>query len=91
MRVLTLNGWLDTEGESQTLNGVGRLEGKVGKQIVDKETHKWEVGLRNAQFQLLLNRQTGLLTDSKILRIDASSYYSSLFSTIHFLYVSSIL
>ena len=56
MRVLTLNGWLDTEGESQTLNGVGRLEGKVGKQIVDKETHKWEVGLRNAQFQLLLNR-----------------------------------
>ena len=76
MRVLTLSGWLDTEGESQTLNGVDRLEGKVDKQIVDRETHKSEVGLRNAQFQLLLNRQTDILTDSRILRIVFNDTFS---------------
>ena len=38
MRVPTLSGWLDTEGEAQTLKGVGRLEGKIDKQIVDRET-----------------------------------------------------
>ena len=58
MRVLTLNWWLDTEGEGQTLKGVGRLEGRIEKQIVDRETYKCEVGWRNAQIQLLLNRQT---------------------------------
>ena len=55
-RVITLRGWLDTKGEGQTLKGAGRLEGKIEKQIVDRETHKWEVGWRNTQFQLLLNR-----------------------------------
>ena len=43
-RVITLRGWLDTKGEGQTLKGAGRLEGKIEKQIVDSETHKWEVG-----------------------------------------------
>ena len=56
VRVLTSSGWLDTEGEGQTLQAVGILEGTIEKQIVDRKTHKWEVGWRNAQFQLLLNR-----------------------------------
>ena len=90
MRVFTLSGRLETEGEGQTLKGVGRLESRIEKQIVDRETHKWEVGWRNAQIQLLLNGQTDLLTDTRILRIDPLIYYSFLFSKIHFLYVSSI-
>ena len=43
-RVITLRGWLDTKGVEQTLKGAGRLEDKIEKQIVDSETHKWEVG-----------------------------------------------
>ena len=90
MRVITLSGWLDTKGEGQALKGVGGLEGRREMHIVERETHKWEGGWRNALIQLLLNGQTDLLTDTRILRIDPLIYYSFLFSKIHFLYVSSI-
>ena len=50
VRVLTLSGWLDTEGEGQTLKGVGRLEGKIEKQIVDRETRRWDGETRNFIF-----------------------------------------
>ena len=72
---LTLSGWFDTEGEGQTLKGFGRLEGRIEKQIEERETHKWEAGWTNAQIQLLLNRQTGLLTEIRILRIDPSIFF----------------
>ena len=49
-RVLTLSGWLDTEGDGQTLQAVGILEGKIERQIVDRETRRWDGETRNFIF-----------------------------------------
>ena len=79
MGELTLSGGLNTEGGGQTEKRGGRMKNRIEKHIVGWETHKREGKWQHAQIRLLWDRLTDLthwltdlLTDSRILRIDAN-------------------